>query len=163
VGALSRKKCLVWYDAQGGQGKSELIKSLFLDKPCGEGVYVAGKVGDVMNAIYLWKEKNPNKHLSWVVLMVPMAAKFHNVSLTAIEGVMDGFICNTKYENGFLLLNPPPKVLILTNHALNWEGLTQDKWIVWETRKPQYETCQLGANCRGCFPMDHGGPTDCSE
>ena len=53
----------------------------------------------------------------------------NKVSYSALEAIKNGLICNTKYETGNKLFNPP-HILIFANDEPEWEAMSDDRFKV---------------------------------
>jgi len=127
---LSRKlaqppddRTVMWYYSHEGKtGKSTFTKHCILN--LGAVFLSKGKYGDIINIIY----KSTIKNI--VVIDIPRNSG-NFVSYDAIESIKNGMICNTKFETGYKIFQPP-HVLIFSNDYPQVEKLSEDRWDIVE-------------------------------
>lgn len=120
-----KRKVLWYWELKGGVGKSSFCKYLCVHY---NAIYIdEGKKSDIINIIYNIPKINSR---SVIVIDVPRANK-NVVSYKAIEQIKNGMICNTKYETGMKLFNPP-HIIIFSNYPPNTDELSEDRWHIVE-------------------------------
>ncbi|PWN77299.1 hypothetical protein CV717_28505 [Bacillus cereus] len=110
------------YSKNGGMGKSTFCKYLaytYNAVICGKGNY-----SDIINIMFNANMDNTNL----VVFDLPRN-NGNKVSYSALEAIKNGMICNTKYETGNKLFNPP-HILIFANDEPEWEAMSEDRFKV---------------------------------
>lgn len=114
---------IIWiYDEEGGKGKSSFCRYLIHKY---EACYITeGKKTDIINMIYNYVL---NQDLNMVLLDVPRDNK--SVSYKSLEEIKNGIICNTKYETGMRLINPP-HIVIFANFYPDTSKFTSDRWKI---------------------------------
>lgn len=116
-------RTIYWvYSKNGGMGKSTFCKYLAFTYNaviCGKGQY-----SDIINIMFNANMDNTNL----VVFDLPRN-NGNNISYSALEAIKNGMICNTKYETGNKLFNPP-HVLIFANDEPQWEAMSDDRFKV---------------------------------
>jgi len=116
-------RTIYWiYSKNGGMGKSTFCKYLaytYNAVICGKGNY-----SDIINIMYNANMDNTNL----VVFDLPRN-NGNKVSYSALEAIKNGLICNTKYETGNKLFNPP-HILIFANDEPEWEAMSDDRFKV---------------------------------
>ena len=124
-----------FYEIEGNVGKSAFVKhlvhhhkALFIDE---------GKKSDIINLAY-----NTDMRLCELVILDVPRANGNKISYKTLESLKNGLICNTKYEPGNGIFNPPT-IMIFSNFPPNKDdkGLSADRWkiaqiidkkLVWE-------------------------------
>ncbi len=116
-------RTIYWvYSQNGGMGKSTFCKYLahtYNAVICGKGNY-----SDIINIMFNANMDNTNL----VVFDLPRN-NGNKVSYSALEAIKNGMICNTKYETGNKLFNPP-HILIFANDEPVWEAMSRDRFKV---------------------------------
>lgn len=112
-----------FYDKTGNIGKSAFIKycavkhkALFC---CG------GKMSDIMNLVFNQNMDDCN----CVMFDIPRANE-GCVSYTALESIKNGMVCNTKYETGVKLFNPPHLICFANFRPNDESKLSADRWKI---------------------------------
>lgn len=112
-----------FYDKKGNIGKSAFIKycavkhkSLFC---CG------GKMADIMNLVFNCNMDDCNS----VFFDIPRANE-GCVSYSALESIKNGMVCNTKYETGVKLFNPPHLICFANFRPNDMTKLSADRWRI---------------------------------
>lgn len=118
-------RTIYWiYDPVGKNGKSQLAKRLVA---LYEALYITtGKKADIMNMAFNYTEQN---YLSCVVLDLPRNTRPQDVDYSALENLIDGMICNTKYETGMRVINSPC-IWVFSNMEPEWDKMTDDRFKV---------------------------------
>lgn len=110
------------YSKNGNKGKSTFCKYLaytYNAVICGKGVY-----SDIINIMF-----NANMDETNLVVFDLPRNNGNKVSYSALEAIKNGLICNTKYETGNKLFNPP-HILIFANDEPSWEAMSMDRFKV---------------------------------
>lgn len=116
-------RTIYWvYSKNGGMGKSTFCKYLaytYNAVICGKGQY-----SDIINIMF-----NANLDDTNLVVFDLPRNNGNNISYSALEAIKNGMICNTKYETGNKLFNPP-HILIFANDEPKWEAMSEDRFKV---------------------------------
>lgn len=113
-----------WYwEETGGVGKSAFCKYMVVKH---KALYCSGgKIGDIMNLVF-----NQNMDETTVVIFdIPRANK-GNVSYASLENIKNGLVCNTKYETGVKVFNPPHIVCFANFQPSDESKLSADRWNI---------------------------------
>uniref|UniRef100_UPI004047D75C hypothetical protein n=1 Tax=Yoonia sp. TaxID=2212373 RepID=UPI004047D75C len=116
-----RTICWVWSE-KGKMGKSTFCKYLcFHHKAiiCGKGTYA-----NIINIAY----NADLSEQSLVVFDLPRN-NGNKISYSALEAIKNGIVCNTKYETGSKIFNPP-HIIVFSNAEPDYESMSADKWNV---------------------------------
>lgn len=118
------RKIFVYYDADGGQGKTSLAKHLCLNYP---GVlYVNGKSADVKFAIT--ESLNAGNEVKCVIMDFARSQEEY-ISYQALEEVKNGIFFNSKYESGMVMYDIP-HLIVFSNFLPKMENLSADRWVI---------------------------------
>lgn len=119
-------RSIYWfYETQGNVGKSAFTKYLVHHYKalfcCG------GKFNDLINLIF----NNNMDECNIIVFDIP---RNHggNISYDTLECIKNGMVCNTKYETGTKLFNPPHVIVFANELPSCPDKLSTDRWIVEE-------------------------------
>ncbi len=116
-------RTIYWvYSTNGGMGKSTFCKYLahtYNAVICGKGNY-----SDIINIMF-----NANLDDTNIVVFDLPRNNGNKVSYSALEAIKNGMICNTKYETGNKLFNPP-HILIFANAEPEYEAMSDDRFKV---------------------------------
>lgn len=117
-------RTIYWiYDEEGKKGKSSFCRYLIHKY---DALYLTeGKKTDLINIVYNYVL---NKDLNIVLVDVPRSNK--NISYKTLEEIKNGIICNTKYETGTHLINPP-HIIVFANFYPDREQFTDDRWCIY--------------------------------
>lgn len=112
---------IIWvWSNDGGIGKSTFCKYLIYTYNailCSKGQY-----SDMMNILY-----NANMdETNLIVFDLPRNNK-NKISYSALESIKNGIICNTKYETGSKLFNPP-HILVFANAPPDRTAMSADRF-----------------------------------
>ena len=122
----AHERSIYWFwENTGGVGKSSFAKYL-----CSvhDAIYIdEGKKSDIINIVYNIENITAK---SVIVIDVPRD-NGNTVSYKAIEQIKNGMICNTKYETGMKLFNPP-HIIIFANMPPEEHKLSADRWKIFE-------------------------------
>lgn len=111
----------VW-SQNGGVGKSMFCKFLvfhFGAIVCGKGAY-----SDIINIIF----KADMEQTNIVIFDLPRN-NGNKISYSALEAIKNGMVCNTKYETGAKLFNPP-HIIVFSNAEPEYNSMSDDRFIV---------------------------------
>ncbi|ALE29649.1 replication associated protein [Lake Sarah-associated circular virus-19] len=118
-----------FWESIGGVGKSSFAKYL-----CSvhNAIYIdEGKKSDLINIVY----NIPNITCRSIIVIDVPRDNGNTVSYKAIEQIKNGMICNTKYETGMRLFNPP-HIIIFANMPPEEHKLSADRWKITEISSP---------------------------
>ena len=122
------RKIYWFWESTGGVGKSTLVKyavvkhdALFCD---------GGKKADIINLVF----NNDMDTCNTIIWDIPRVNR-NAVSYAAIEAIKNGLVCNTKYETGVKVFNPP-HIIIFANFPpdLDEDNLSKDRWMITELK-----------------------------
>lgn len=112
---------ILWVWSQsGGVGKSTFCKYLIYQYNailCSKGAY-----SDMMNILY-----NANMDITNLVIFDLPRNNGNKISYSALESIKNGIICNTKYETGSKLFNPP-HILVFANAPPDRMAMSADRF-----------------------------------
>lgn len=130
---------IIWiYDEEGKKGKSSFCKYLIKNY---DALYLTeGKKSDILNIVYNYVV---NKDLNIVLLDVPRSN--HNISYKSLEEIKNGIICNTKYETGTHLINPP-HIVVFANILPDYSMFSDDRWCVYNINNDLQLVTELTIN-----------------
>lgn len=119
-------RTITWiFEGNGNVGKTQLVKYLVVKHKtlfCN-----GGKHTDIMNLVFNQDMDNTTA----IVFDIPRANK-GNISYASLEAIKNGMVCNTKYETGVKIFNPP-HVIVFANFPPESEGqLSMDRWNMFE-------------------------------
>nr|WAE43185.1 MAG: replication associated protein [Cressdnaviricota sp.] len=119
------RKIFWFWESKGNIGKSAFVKymivkhnALFCD---------GGKKSDLINLVFN-ADMDKCNCLIWDL---PRSSKGH-ISYATLEAVKNGTVCNTKYETGVKVFNPPHIFVFANFPPENPEELSEDRWIITE-------------------------------
>jgi len=116
-----------WYETTGNVGKSQFSRYMVVKHKalyCG-----SGKYADIINLVFNTNMDECNA----LIFDIPRAQR-NNVSYAAMEAIKNGIICNTKYETGVKIFNPP-NIIVFSNSPPQMEEMSLDKWSVKNLRE----------------------------
>ena len=112
---------ILWiWSENGGVGKSTFCKYLIYTYNailCSKGAY-----SDMMNILY-----NANMDITNLVIFDLPRNNKNKISYSALESIKNGIICNTKYETGSKLFNPP-HILVFANAPPDRMAMSADRF-----------------------------------
>lgn len=119
---------IIWvFEEEGGVGKSAFARYLINTY---DSLYITeGKKTDIINMVYNYVL---TKDLNTVILDVPRS-NGNKISYKSLEEIKNGIICNTKYETGCKVINPP-HIIVFANEAPEVEKLSLDRWDIYEIK-----------------------------
>lgn len=116
-------RTIYWvYSKKGSMGKSNFCKYLaytYNAVICGKGNY-----SDIINILF-----NADMDRTQLVVFDLPRNNGNKISYSALEAIKNGLICNTKYETGNKLFNPP-HILIFANDEPDWDKMSDDRFKV---------------------------------
>lgn len=117
------RKVYWFWDENGNIGKTAFIKYMVVKYKC---LFCSGgKYQDIMNLVFNQDMDN----CRGVFFNIPRANKGH-VSYASLEAIKDGLICNTKYETGVKIFNPPHLFVFANFPPDDLYELSLDRWII---------------------------------
>ena len=114
-----------FWDEAGNIGKSAFCKYMFVKYKvlfCN-----GGKAADLINLCF-----NTNMDEVRCVIWDLPRSTGGNISYNAIESIKNGLICNTKYETGNKVFNPPHIFIFANAPPADRNMLSADRWVVRE-------------------------------
>mgnify|MGYP000104623688 CR=1 FL=1 len=112
-----------FWEPLGNIGKSAFVKfcvvkynALFCD---------GGKKSDIINLVF----NNNMDECNLLIWDIPRI-NLGSVSYSAIESIKNGLVCNTKYETGTKVFNPPHIIVFANCEPANLEALSADRWNI---------------------------------
>jgi len=115
----------LFYEETGNIGKSQFIRMMLAKYG---GIYCCGgEYKDIMNIIF-----NNDMDANNVVYFNIVRAGGGNISYKSLESIKDGMVCNTKFETGFKIFNPPHVIVMANFPPENVEKLSADRWKIKE-------------------------------
>ncbi|HHZ97275.1 MAG TPA: hypothetical protein EYN67_17405 [Flavobacteriales bacterium] len=114
----------IWwiYSEEGGMGKSAFCKYLAFHRKAV--ICCQGKYSDIMNIMF-----NADMEATNLVVFDLPRNNGNKISYSALESIKNGLICNTKYETGNKLFNPP-HIVVFANSEPAWEMMSDDRFKV---------------------------------
>jgi len=118
-----------FWEPEGNIGKSAFVKycvvkynALFCD---------GGAKKDIINLVF----NNNMDECELVIWDIPRCSQ-GAISYAAIEAISNGMVCNTKYETGTKVFNPP-HIIIFANipPCVEGESLSKDRWHITRIRE----------------------------
>lgn len=119
------RKVFWYWEPIGNVGKSAFIKYMVVKHNAL--VCQGGKHSDIINLVF-----NTDMDKSNIVLFDIPRAHRGNISYSALECIKTGMVCNTKYETGVKVFNPPHIIVFANFPPENPESLSEDKWMITE-------------------------------
>jgi len=113
-----------WYwEGAGKVGKSAFVKYMVLKHGC---LFCdGGKKADLINLVF---NSNMDKCRA-IIWDLPRSTK-GKISYSTLESIKNGLICNTKYETGVKVFNPP-HIFVFANFPPDDENeLSKDRWNI---------------------------------
>lgn len=115
------------YETNGNVGKSAFTKylvikhkALFCD---------GGQKKDIINLVF----NNDMDACNLIVWDIPRC-NLGAVSYSAIESIKNGLVCNTKYETGTKVFNPPHIIVFANCFPQTPEHLSTDRWQIYHIK-----------------------------
>lgn len=117
------------FEELGNTGKSSFVKycvvkfnALFCD---------GGKKSDIINLVF----NNNMDECNLIIWDIPRC-NFNGISYSALESIKNGLVCNTKYETGVKLFNPP-HIIVFANSPPEVEKLSMDRWQIYNIQNKE--------------------------
>jgi len=119
---------ITWiYDDVGQTGKTEFLRHYVLNH---DGMFTyGGKCTDIINLVYNNKNKIIMNKNNCLIFNLGRDTDPRKVSYKAMEQVIDGCICNTKFEAGAFICNKI-NIIVLANCLPKFEKITKSRWII---------------------------------
>lgn len=116
---------IIWcHEPQGKVGKSAFAKYMIHKH---NALYITeGKKSDIINIVYNYCLAN---ELEILILDVPRA-NGNKISYKVLEEIKNGLICNTKFETGNKIINPP-NIVVFANSPPEVEQMSLDRWEIY--------------------------------
>lgn len=124
IGGEPDDRKIYWYwSDRGNIGKSALVKHLVMKE---DAIFCGGRFQDAFYAI----KEEVSKGLDIQIVIFDLPRSMGNkISYTAMEGIKNGLIFNSKYESGKVLFNTP-HIIVLANYEPNLDQMSEDRWVV---------------------------------
>ena len=123
------RKIYWFWESTGGIGKTAFIKYMIYHHKVT--FASSGKYADIINLVF-----NSNMDMVECILFnIPRANK-GSISYAALECIKDGLICNTKYETGSKMFNPPNMIIFANFPPDNTDEISSDRWVIEEIKEP---------------------------
>lgn len=111
----------IW-SSEGNQGKSVFCKFLVINF---NAVFLSkGKYSDIINILFKTDMNNKN----CVIFDLPRN-NGNKISYDAVESIKNGMVCNTKFETGYKMFEPP-HIFVFANQPPQKEKLSEDRWNI---------------------------------
>jgi len=122
------ERTVYWFwEAEGNIGKSAFTKYMVVKH---NALFCSGgKVADIMNLVF-----NQDMERTETVIFDIPRANHGNISYASLEAIKNGLVCNTKYETGSKVFNPPHVIVFANYPPEDEEKLSSDRWHVREIR-----------------------------
>lgn len=117
-------RIIYWFwEATGNIGKSAFVKYMVVTHKV---LFTnGGKHNDLINLVF----NNDMDKCNCVIWDLPRASE-GNISYATLECVKNGMVCNTKYETGTKIFNPPHIFIFANYPPSNTEKLSEDRWVI---------------------------------
>lgn len=113
-----------WYWEEVGKiGKSQFVRYMVIKHKilfCN-----GGKRSDIINLVF----NNNMDTCDCIMWDIPRCAE-GSVSYAAIEEIKNGLVCNTKYETGTKVFNPPHVICFANFPPRNIDHFSADRWVI---------------------------------
>lgn len=120
---IDDRKIFWFWENTGNIGKSAFCKYMILKYNC---LFCSGgKYSDIMNLVF-------NQDMTAcraVIFDIPRAHK-GAISYASLESIKNGLVCNTKYETGVKIFNPPHIFIFANFEPDDPEQLSEDRWVI---------------------------------
>ena len=126
------RKIYWFWESEGGIGKTAFIKYMVYHHKIT--FASSGKYADIINLVF-----NSNMdYVECILFNIPRANK-GSISYAALECIKDGLICNTKYETGSKMFNPPNMIIFANFPPDNESEMSEDRWVIEELKEDKKE------------------------
>lgn len=122
---INPRKVYWYWESDGNIGKSAFVKycvvkhnALFCD---------GGKKSDIINLVF----NNDMDECNLIIWDIPRC-NLGSISYSALESIKNGLVCNTKYETGTKVFNPPHIIVFANTPPEEPEKLSKDRWVITE-------------------------------
>lgn len=116
-------RTILWvWSRDGGTGKSSFAKHLVYYHGavvCGKGAY-----SDIINIVF-----NTDMNKTNIIIFDLPRNNGNKISYSALEAIKNGMVCNTKYETGSKLFNPP-HIIVFSNAEPDYDAMSGDRFKV---------------------------------
>jgi len=119
------RKIYWFWDEKGNIGKSAFIKYMVVNYNAL--LCQGGKHSDIINLVFNCDMERTNI----MFFDIPRANK-GNVSYSSLECIKNGMVCNTKYETGVKVFNPPHLIIFANFPPSEYDMLSEDRWVIEE-------------------------------
>lgn len=119
------RKIFWFWESNGNIGKSAFIKYMIVKHKAL--LCQGGKHSDIINLVFNTDMDTCNT----LFFDIPRAHKGH-ISYSAIECIKNGMVCNTKYETGVKVFNPPHIIVFANFPPENPDSISIDRWEIRE-------------------------------
>nr|WAE42924.1 MAG: replication associated protein [Cressdnaviricota sp.] len=129
LGEIDDRHIRWYYEPTGNFGKSAFCKYMFVKH---NALLVKG--GKLADIAYIIINSDMSKVKTFII-DIPRGHK-NNVSYTAIECILDGYMTSTKFKSESKAFNPP-NVIVFSNFEpdLSSDDLSKDRWIIKNLRE----------------------------
>lgn len=117
------RKVYWFWEEHGNIGKSAFVKycvvkhnALFCD---------GGKKSDIINLVF----NNNMDECNLIIWDIPRC-NLGSISYSALESIKNGLVCNTKYETGVKVFNPPHIIVFANSEPGEVCNLSADRWVI---------------------------------
>lgn len=129
---IPNDRTIMWiWEEMGNVGKSAFCK--FLVKTEGALFIDEGKKSDLVNLVF-----NADMDQCDIIVLDIPRANGNSCSYKTLEAFKNGMVCNTKYETGVKLFNPP-HIIVFSNYYPEVEELSLDRWEIFKIKDLQLE------------------------
>lgn len=121
-------RSIYWFwESIGNYGKSAFIKYCVIKYNI---LYInGGKYSDIMNLIF----NADMDRCNCIMFDIPRANR-GSISYASLESIKNGLVCNTKYETGSKVFNPPHIIVFANFPPSCKEKLSTDRWKITNLR-----------------------------
>lgn len=122
LGPVNNREVICIVDTQGNGGKSQFMKYMMYH----HGILgmCFGKAGDLKNLVY--KNKPARGYIFNLTRSQPKEAAITDI-WSAVEEIKDGYVVNTKFETGTVMMDPP-HVVVMMNFWPKRDNMSEDRW-----------------------------------
>lgn len=114
-----------FWETKGNFGKSAFTKYMVVKNKC---MFCSGgKLSDIMNLVF----NQDMDDCRTIIFDIPRA-NAGNISYASLEAIKNGLICNTKYETGYKVFNPPHVIVFANSPPGDEYQLSPDRWNIVE-------------------------------
>lgn len=131
-------RAILWcWDSLGCSGKTTLAKLLILEQ---DALLIDGKKSDILYAAteFLGKDLESAFYKKLIFILDLSRTCENFVSYDAIEKLKNGLWFSGKYESKMVMI-PSPKLIVFANFPPDKTKLSQDRWVILESKKTEIE------------------------